>query len=211
MSSTIGINLRDQNLASAPRQESGQEYTMEYLQQLMEKEEMAQDFVNVSKFGGELVNMSRHVDSLCKHLDGTAFYASSKYSLVRLFRLTRIDYGASLKRSAMDLFQMMHFMDSPEFLMKKAKRELEFLTVYSKIGDNIERSIRKITSNLKDWLADTNRILDVESFVKIETRYVHYKEKLTRLVAEVEERKISGKKSGKKRISRIERVNFLLY
>jgi hypothetical protein len=112
-----------------------------------------------------------------------------------------------LKRSAADLYQMMHFMDSPEFLMKKAKRELEFLTVYSKIGENLERSIRKITSNLKDWLADTNRILDVESFVKIETRYVHYKEKLTRLVAEVEERKISGKKSGKKRIKRIDRVS----
>ena len=97
-------------------------------------------------------------------------------------------------------------MDSPEFLMKKAKRELEFLSVYSKIGENLERSIRNITSKLKDWLADTNRILDVESFVKIEQRYVHYKEKLTRLVSEVEERKLSGKKSGKKRIKRIERV-----
>jgi hypothetical protein len=98
-------------------------------------------------------------------------------------------------------------MDSPEFLMKKAKRELEFLSVYSKIGENLERSIRNITSKLKDWLADTNRILDVESFVKIEQRYVHYKEKLTRLVSEVEERKLSGKKSGKKRIKRIERVS----
>lgn len=92
--------------------------------------------------------------------------------------------------------------------MKKAQRELEFLTVYSKIGENLERSIRKITSGLKDWLADTNRILDVESFVKIETRYVHYKEKLNRLVGEVEERKINGKKTQKKKIKRIERVRF---
>jgi hypothetical protein len=35
----------------------------------------------VNKFGGELVNMSRHIDKLCKHLDGTAFYASSKKNL----------------------------------------------------------------------------------------------------------------------------------
>lgn len=48
----------------------------------------------------------------------------------------------------------------------------------------------------------------MESFVKIETRYVHYKEKLNRLVGEVEERKINGKKTQKKKIKRIERVRF---
>lgn len=73
---SLSIKPEDQNLASAPP--PGNEYTLEYLQNLMEKEESRQDFADVNKFGGELVNMSRHVDSLCKHLDGTAFYASSK-------------------------------------------------------------------------------------------------------------------------------------
>jgi hypothetical protein len=56
-----------------------QEYTLEYLQNFMETEESAADFKDVNKYGGELVSMSRHVSALCKHLDGTAFYASSNF------------------------------------------------------------------------------------------------------------------------------------
>jgi hypothetical protein len=73
---SLRIPVNEQNLATPPPPNG--EYTLDYMQNLTEKIETAQDFVNVNKYGGELVNMSRHIDSLCKHLDGTAFYASSK-------------------------------------------------------------------------------------------------------------------------------------
>ena len=123
--------------------------------------------------------MSRHVDSLCKQLDGTAFYASN--------------YGSTLKKSASDLFKMIkpsHIQkpgdqsdsgdDATAELFESAELDLEFLNVYSKIGENLERSILAITKKLKNWLADANRIIDVESFLQMENRYIHYKRKLTR-------------------------------
>lgn len=106
---------------------------------------------------------------------------------------------------------MMDTEQSPEFLQKKAKKDLEFLVVYSKIGENLDQSIRKLTNNLKDWLADINRILDVDNFVKIETKYIHYKEKLQRLVCEVEDIRIKGKKPSNSKIKRISRVTLQIF
>ncbi len=103
---------------------------------------------------------------------------------------------------------MMDTQEAPEFLKKKAQKDLEFLTVYSKIGENLDHSIRKLTNNLKDWLADINRIIDVDNFVKIEARYIHYKEKLQRLVNEIEEIRITGKKPKSAQLKRISRVCF---
>lgn len=112
---------------------------MDYYIKLMDYEESTKDFVEIHRFGGKLISMSRLISELCKNLDGTAFYASSKNSEA-LF--TRSDYGFNLRKSAQDLFNMMNSNDIPEFLLNKSKKELEFLTVYSRIGDSLEKSIR---------------------------------------------------------------------
>ena len=52
-------------------------YTMDFLQNFLEREEATEDFKDIHKYCGELVNMNGHVSALCKNLDGTAFYASS--------------------------------------------------------------------------------------------------------------------------------------
>lgn len=113
------------------------------------------------------------------------------------------DYGSSLKRSAYDLYKMLkedtNTNDSQtckedEEIKIKAERELKFLTLYAQIGEILDKNIRAITQKLKDWLADANRVIDFDSFVKAEERYVHYKNKITRLINEVEEMGINGKK-----------------
>ena len=102
---------------------------------------------------------------------------------------------------------MLNSNDTPDFLLNKSKKELEFLTVYSKIGDSLEKSIRQLTSKLKDWLANTNSLLDIDNFVKIETRYIHYKQKLARLIQEVDEKRTKKKKASKSEVRRVRRVS----
>lgn len=101
----------------------------------------------------------------------------------------------------------MNSNEVPEFLLTKSKKELEFLTVYSKIGDSLEKSIRQLTSKLKDWLAKTNSLLDIDNFVKIETRYIHYKQKLAKLIQEIEDKRSKNKKSSNSEIKRVKRVS----
>ena len=101
---------------------------------------------------------------------------------------------------------MMSSSDNTEFLLNKSKKELEFLTVYSKIGDCLEKNIRQLTSKLKDWLAKTNSLLDIDNFVKIETRYIHYKQKLARLISEIDEKRTKKKKTRNSEIKRVRRV-----
>lgn len=93
-----------------------------------------------------------------------------------------------------------------EEMMAKTDRDLKFLTLYAKIGETLEKNIRAITLKLKDWLADANRVIDCDSFINAEHRYVHYKNKITRLVNQVEEKEIAGKHVSAKRKQRIERV-----
>ena len=96
--------------------------------------------------------------------------------------------------------------DVPEFILNKSKKELEFLTVYSKIGDSLEKSIRSLTSKLKDWPAKTNSLLDIDNFVKIEARYIHYKQKLAKLIQDIEEKRAKNKKTSSSELKRVKRV-----
>lgn len=127
------------------------------------------------------------------------------------------DYGSSLKRSAYDLYKMLksenggmnnsQISKEDEEILAKTDRDLKFLTLYAKIGESLDKSIRAITQKLKDWLADANRVIDFDSYIKAEERYVHYKNKITRLINQVEELGIAGKKISKRKKKRIERVN----
>lgn len=54
------------------------QYSMEYYIKFIEHEESTTDFAEIHKNGGKLICTTRHISELCKNLDSTAFYASSK-------------------------------------------------------------------------------------------------------------------------------------
>lgn len=104
--------------------------------------------------------------------------------------------------------QLSNLTKEDEEILAKTERDLKFLILYAKIGESLDRNIRAITQKLKDWLADANRVIEIDDFVKAEERYVHYKNKITRLISDVEEREIAGKKISERRKRRIQRVRF---
>ena len=54
------------------------QYSMEYYIKLIDHEESTTDFAEIHKYGGKLIGTTRLISELCKNLDSTAFYASSK-------------------------------------------------------------------------------------------------------------------------------------
>ena len=72
---------------------------------------------------------------------------------------------------------------------------------------------------IKNWLTNVKRKFDVKSYSRAEERYIHYKQKLTRLVSSYEDEfvKLNSQKKGKigvhnakKKKERIKRVSFRL-
>lgn len=67
------------------------------------------------------------------------------------------------------------------------------LEVFSKLGRDLEKSVRGICRPLDRWTSETTNLFDRDTYLEKENRYIHYKTKLRTLVEKMEIKIYTGR------------------
>jgi hypothetical protein len=111
-----------------------------------------------------------------------------------------------LKRVSDGLYNTINQQDISE----ETNEQVEFIENVSLLGKKLNSTLQGINVPIKGWLKEAKKSFGYKLYSKREQRYIHYKNKLTMLMAELEELLITGKTTIKsKKAIRVDRVIWL--
>lgn len=111
----------------------------------------------------------------------------------------------------MELSQLLHHSIPEESKCKDSKSDLSYIKNFAKIFEGLDQSLQKIAQIANKWLFSAKWVVVPEEFKNKKSLYVHYRNKIKKLMKEIEQLRKKKKGVSEKKFKRLERVSLRVF